>query len=56
MPPNPLRRAPKIFLGAARLKIFLGPASHPPWQNPESAPDTVCGFSIILILKWIMSF
>ena len=56
MPPDPLRRAQKIILGAARLKNLLEPASHPPWQNPGSAPDTVCGFSIILILKWIMSF
>ena len=39
MPPDPPRRAPKIFLGPARLEKFLGPASHPPWQNPGSALD-----------------
>ena len=38
MPPDPPRRVPKIFLGAERLEKFWGPASHPPWQNPGSAP------------------
>ena len=41
MPPYPPRTAPKIFLGAARLEIFWGPASHPTWQNPGSAPEQV---------------
>ena len=29
MPPDPPRRAQKIFVGAARLKKIFGPASHP---------------------------
>ena len=34
MPPDPTRRAPKIFLGTARLeKIFLG--------QPATLPDKI---------------
>ena len=33
MPPDPPTRAPKIFRGAVCHEKFLGPASHPPWQN-----------------------
>ena len=29
MPPDPPRRAPKVFLGGVRLEKFLGPAIHP---------------------------
>ena len=41
MPPDSPRIAPQIFLRAAPLENFLGPASHPPWQNPGSARDLV---------------
>ena len=42
MPPDPPRRAPNIFLGAAPSNNFYGqPPTHPPWQNPGSAPASV---------------
>ena len=36
MPPEPPRRAPKIFRGAARFE-----PANPLWQNPGSAPDLI---------------